>query len=141
MSRILIVEDDRLNRKLAEIILRRAGYSTCAARDATEAEVLIREEMPDLILMDLGLPGRDGYAFVRQLRERDDTRDIPILAVTGFAKSTDRAMARDAGCSDYATKPVEQGLLLEQIRRLLGTPDAPDAPDAFRREERSHAWR
>jgi DNA-binding response OmpR family regulator len=137
MSRMLIVEDDRLNSKLAAIILRRAGHTASVAGDTNEAERLIREEKPDLILMDVGLPDRDGYAFTRRLRERDDTRDIPILAVTSFATSADRALALDAGCTDYASKPVDRVLLLAQIQRLL---DASEASKKLQQEERSHTW-
>lgn len=120
MSRILIVEDNALNRKLASVILERAGHTITGATDAGEAEDRIREGVPDLILMDVGLPGRDGYTFTRELRERDDTRHIPILAVTSFAMKGDRTKALEAGCTDYITKPIDRQQLLDRVHTLLG---------------------
>jgi CheY-like chemotaxis protein len=122
MARILIVEDNPLNLKLATVILRSAGHATEGAADAEEAERAIARGVPDLILMDLGLPGRDGYVFTRELRQRSETRDVPILAVTSFAMKGDQTKALDAGCSAYLTKPIDRLQLLDRVRTLLQGP-------------------
>ena len=120
MTRILIVEDNPQNLKLARVILEGAGYDAQGATDAHEAEMLLAQGTPDLILMDLGLPGKDGYAFTRELRGRPDTAQVPILAVTSYAMKGDRAKAMEAGCSGYLTKPIDRHLLLFQIQAALG---------------------
>jgi len=122
MVRILIVEDNPLNLKLASLILANAGYQIDSATDAEEAERAIAAARPDLILMDLGLPGKDGYAFTRELRARDELRQIPILAVTSFAMKGDRAKAIEAGCTAYLTKPINSQSLLANVHALLPRP-------------------
>lgn len=117
--RVLIVEDNPLNLKLASVILRSAGLETVGAGDAEEGARAIAERIPDLILMDLGLPGKDGYEFTRELRARPETRHVPILAVTSFAMKGDRAKAMEAGCNGHLTKPIDRTELLAQVRRLL----------------------
>lgn len=122
MSRILIVEDNPQNLKLATIILRGEGHTIEAAPDAEEAEVMIGQSPPELILMDLGLPGKDGYTFARELRTRPETRDIPILAVTSYAMRGDREKAMEAGCSGYLTKPIARRELIQMVASLLRPP-------------------
>jgi CheY-like chemotaxis protein len=122
MTRILIVEDNPANRRLANVVLRSAGFDTSAAGDADEAEASIRADPPDLILMDLGLPGRDGYALTRELRSHAETRAIPILAVSAFAMRADEQRALEAGCSAYLSKPIDRLALVAQVRSLLDTP-------------------
>jgi two-component system cell cycle response regulator len=119
MPQILIVEDNPTNLKLASVMLSAAGYETRGAFDAGEAAEAIQERVPDLIMMDLGLPGKDGYEFTRELRGRSETQDVPILAVTSFAMKGDRVKAIDAGCSAYLTKPINRRELLEQVGKLL----------------------
>jgi CheY-like chemotaxis protein len=120
MAHILIVEDNPLNLKLATVILKGAGYDVATAMDAGEAEESIRDQLPDLILMDLGLPGKDGYALTREIRGRASTGHVPVLAVTSFAMKGDEEKAREAGCSGYLTKPIHREELLRQVRALLG---------------------
>lgn len=131
MARILIVEDNAQNLKLASVLLRADGHDVVGAADAMEAEGALGQALPDLILMDLGLPGKDGYAFTRELRHREATVGIPILAVTSFAMKGDRERALEAGCSDYLTKPIDRLDLLERVHRLLGL-TAPTAVGAER---------
>ena len=119
MTRILIVEDNPLNLKLASVILERAGFTVDRAADAEEAERSSGSARPDLILMDLGLPGKDGYVFTRELRQRADLRHTPILAVTSFAMKGDEAKALEAGCTAYLTKPINGRSLLARVRALL----------------------
>jgi CheY-like chemotaxis protein len=125
MKRILIVEDNPANRRLSTVLLQSAGYETEAAADADEAETAIRTRPPDLILMDLGLPGRDGYTLTRELRSRSETRAIPILAVSAFAMRSDEQRALDAGCSAYLSKPIDRLSLLGQVRSLLAPEGGP----------------
>ena len=120
MARILIVEDNPVNLKLASVILESEGYVTEGAADAEEATEIITYQVPDLILMDLGLPGKDGYAFTRELRARAETSAVPILAVTSFAMKGDKTKAMEAGCNGHLTKPIDRQALLATVRDLLG---------------------
>jgi two-component system, cell cycle response regulator DivK len=119
MARILIVEDNALNRKLVTVILHTDGHETVGAADADEAELRIAEEIPDLILMDMGLPGKDGYTLTQELRGRASTRRVPIVALTSFAMRGDRERAMAAGCNEYLTKPINRATLVECVRSLL----------------------
>lgn len=119
MANILIVEDNPQNLKLAQVILKQEGYEVESAVDAEEAEKMLTTLRPDLILMDLGLPGKDGYALARDIRRNARTTKIPILAVTSFAMRGDEERAREAGCSGYITKPINRIELLRQVRELL----------------------
>jgi two-component system cell cycle response regulator DivK len=119
MARILIVEDNALNRKLVTVILHTDGHETVGAADADEAELRIAEEIPDLILMDMGLPGKDGYTLTQELRGRASTRRVPIVALTSFAMKGDRERAMAAGCNEYLTKPINRATLVECVRSLL----------------------
>jgi CheY-like chemotaxis protein len=119
MARILVVEDNAQNLKLATLLLRSGGHDVVPAVDAREAEGVLGRETPDLILMDLGLPGKDGYVLTRELRQRSETATVPILAVTSFAMKGDREKALEAGCSDYLTKPIDRQELLQRVQRLL----------------------
>ena len=119
MARILLVEDNPQNMKLASVILRKAGYEVIAAVDSDEAESSIEAQLPDLILMDLGLPGKDGYTLTRELKRRPRTAGVPILAVTSYAMKGDEAKARDAGCSGYLAKPIDRLELLRTVRSLV----------------------
>lgn len=125
MARILIVEDNPVNLKLARVILQHEGYETIDAADAEEAERSIRQAVPDLILMDLGLPGKDGYEFTRELRSRTETKDIPILAVTSFAMMGDPARSLQAGCNGHLTKPIDRETLLSMVRSFVGPAQEP----------------
>jgi CheY-like chemotaxis protein len=118
-ERILIVEDNPVNMKLARVILQSAGYETESAEDAETAGAAIRGRAPDLIMMDIGLPGKDGYTLTKELKEDPATRAIPILVVTSYAMRSDRTKAFEAGCNGYLTKPVDRAQLLEQVRGLL----------------------
>jgi len=125
MARVLVVEDNPQNLELSRVILRAAGHEVVAARDATEAERALADRIPDLILMDIALPGKDGYALTRELRARPETARLPILAVSSFAMAGDAERAIAAGVSAYLTKPVRRATLLERVNALLGDPPAP----------------
>jgi CheY-like chemotaxis protein len=128
MARILVVEDNPQNLKLVSVILGAEGHAIVPAMNATEAEVAVAQGVPDLILMDLALPGKDGYTLTRELRARPDTAKVPILALSAFAMPGDAEKALVAGCSAYLTKPVRRAPLLEHVARLLGSPGAAANP-------------
>ena len=136
MARILVVEDNPLNMKLVTVILRRAGHDVATAADAEEAGRQLEHGSPDLILMDLGLPGKDGYVFTRELRERTPTKDLPIVAVTAYAMKGDWERARDAGCNDYVTKPIDGPHLVERVQHWLDVADSARSGSAGVRTQR-----
>jgi CheY-like chemotaxis protein len=116
---ILLVEDNELNRDMLSRRLIRRGYRVITAYDGCQGHDLARSEMPDLILMDIGLPEMDGWQVTRLLKSNPATRHIPIIALTAHALVTDREKARDVGCDDYDTKPIEFDRLILKIETLL----------------------
>ena len=122
MPRILIVEDDELNRDSLRRLLLRRGYEIVLAVDGTEGVEVARVEAPDLILMDMSLPGIDGWEATRRLKGDPETRATPIIALTAHAMASDRDTALAAGCDDYDTKPIDLDRLLPKIRALLPDP-------------------
>jgi CheY-like chemotaxis protein len=112
---VLIVEDNPQNRKLASFILENAGYRVHAAVDAEQAQELLHEIQPLLILMDLQLPGMDGLAFTRILKADPSRRHIAILAFTAYAMKSDEDKALAAGCDGYVSKPVNRAALLDAV--------------------------
>jgi two-component system, cell cycle response regulator DivK len=128
MATVLVVEDNPQNLKLTTVILTAAGHTVVAAHSAEEADAALAVSRPDLILMDIALPGKDGYTLTRELRARRSTAGLPILAVSSFAMPGDAERALAAGCSAYLTKPIRRAILLEQVDRLLDAP-APRASE------------
>ena len=120
MPRILLVEDNEMNRDMLSRRLQRRGYEVTMAIDGQEGLTMARAQSPDLILMDMSLPVIDGWEATRTLKSAADTKDIPIIALTAHAMSTDRDKALEAGCDDYDTKPIELVRLLGKIEALLG---------------------
>jgi len=120
MCRILLVEDNDLNRDMLERRLRRRGFEVLLAADGGQGVELARRERPDLVLMDMSLPGLDGWQATRILKSEAGTRGIPVVAVTAHSLAGDRERALEAGCDDYATKPVHLDFLLEIVGRLAG---------------------
>jgi len=121
-KRILIVEDQEDNRKILRDVLSRAGYDLIEAFNGEDAVRLAQSEQADLILMDIQLPGIDGYEATRRIKATIDLRSIPIIAVTSYALSSDEAQARAAGCDAYIAKPFSPRELLARVREYL--PDA-----------------
>ena len=119
MARILLVEDNEMNRDMLSRRLQRRGYEVVCAVDGAEGVAMARNESPALILMDMSLPGIDGWEASRQLKADPQTSTIPIIALTAHAMSNDRERALAAGCDDYDTKPVELPRLLGKIEALL----------------------
>src|SRR3712207_2240142 len=119
MPRILLVEDDELNRDSLRRLLRRRGYDILLAVDGEEALRVARDERPDVILMDMRLPGIDGWEATRRLKADPATRAIPIIALTAHAMASDRDQSLAAGCDDHDTKPIDLDRLLSKIGALV----------------------
>ncbi len=118
---LLLVEDNELNRDMLRRRLTRAGYGVLTAGDGEKALAIMHRERPALVLMDMNLPVMDGWTACRQARKSEDTRGIPILALTAHAMDADRQQALDAGCDDFATKPIDFPDLLTKIEHLLAS--------------------
>lgn len=119
MTHVLLVEDNEMNQNMLSRRLKRQGYEVTIAGDGEQAIALVAEQRPDLILMDIGLPGRDGHEITRELKSSESSRSIPIIALTAHAMKSDRDKALAAGCDDYDTKPVELDRLLEKMQAAL----------------------
>jgi two-component system cell cycle response regulator DivK len=124
MAKVLLVEDNEMNRDMLSRRLERKGYSVTLAVDGAEGVALAQKDLPNLILMDMSLPVLDGWEATRQLKANDSTRGIPIIALTAHAMASDEQKAREAGCDDFDTKPVDLARLLGKMERLLGTNSA-----------------
>ena len=119
-KKILLVEDNPVNRRLAEFLLRSQGYDVRAAATGVEALEMLEKERPDLIVMDIQLPGMDGLEVTRKLKEQPATADIPVVAVTSYAMKGDREKALAAGCAGYVTKPIDKKIFIEEVAARLG---------------------
>jgi CheY-like chemotaxis protein len=116
---ILIVEDNPANLLLARVMLERSGWQIVEARSTDEAQQVLQSTTPDLILMDVGLPGRDGLSLTSELKAAPETRAIPIVALTAHAMQSDRDRAYAAGCDGYLSKPFKAQQLRDEIARVL----------------------
>jgi CheY-like chemotaxis protein len=118
-QRILIVEDNPTNLKLASQVLEAEGYEVDRATDAEQAQELLRHATPDLVLMDIALPGMDGLTLTRKLKADPGLKDVPVVAMTAFAMKGDDQRALDAGCDGYLTKPIDTRRLPQQVAEFL----------------------
>jgi two-component system, cell cycle response regulator DivK len=130
--KILLIEDNEQNRYLATFLLEKHGHQIIAAADGQLGVALAGQSRPDLILLDIQLPGMDGYAVARALRNNPALADIPIIAVTSYAMVGDREKALAAGCNGYLEKPINPETFVTDIERFLPplrhdsrTPDIP----------------
>jgi two-component system, cell cycle response regulator DivK len=121
MVRILLVEDNEMNRDMLSRRLERKGYQVSVAVDGQQALDLAAAEKPDLILMDMSLPVLSGWEATQKLKASQATQAIPVIALTAHAMAEDEKRARESGCDDYDTKPVELPRLLAKIAALLGS--------------------
>ena len=120
MAKILLVEDNEMNRDMLSRRLERKGHTVVMAFDGGAGVAMARTEAPDLILMDMSLPVLDGWEATRQIKGEAATKHIPIIALTAHAMAGDEQKAREAGCNDYDTKPIEFLRLMGKIESLLG---------------------
>ena len=118
-KRILIVEDNELNMKLFHDLLEARGYETIQTRDGIDALKIVRSEKPDLILMDIQLPEVSGLEVTKWLKEDDEFKSIPIIAVTAFAMKGDEEKIRAGGCEAYISKPISISSFFETIEKFL----------------------
>ena len=118
-KRILVIEDTEDNRQIVRDLLESAGYELVEALDGLEGVAAAERENPDLILMDIQLPGIDGYEATRRIRAIPALAKVPIIAVTSYALSGDEAKTRAAGCDGYVAKPFSPRQLLAKIREFL----------------------
>ena len=119
MPKILLVEDNEMNRDMLSRRLERRGFTVVMAVDGAQGVAMARSENPDLVLMDMSLPVMDGWEATRQIRADASLQKLPVIALTAHAMSTDEQRARDAGCDDFDTKPVDLPRLLEKIQGQL----------------------
>ncbi len=119
MPKILLVEDNELNRDMLSRRLERRGYTVVMACDGAEGVTRAQADAPDLILMDMSLPLVDGWEATRRLKADPATAGIPVIALTAHAMASDEQKARDAGCDDFDTKPIELTRLLEKMQGQL----------------------
>jgi two-component system, cell cycle response regulator DivK len=122
MPKILLVEDNEMNRDMLSRRLTRRGYTVVLAEDGQQGVDMARSEEPDLILMDMSLPIKDGWEATQEIKADPALRAIPIIALTAHAMTGDRERVLAAGCNDYDTKPVELERLLGKISGLLAAP-------------------
>jgi CheY-like chemotaxis protein len=119
MSKILLVEDNEMNRDMLSRRLLKKGYDVSIAVDGAQAIAMARSHLPDVILMDMGLPVLNGWDATRQLKSMPETKNIGIIALSAHALSDDREKALAAGCDDFDTKPIDFPRLLGKIESML----------------------
>ena len=119
MTRVLIVEDNEKNRYLISFILKGEGFDLIEAVTGEEGVEKAMKERPDLILMDIQLPGIDGYETTRRIRASPAGTKVPIIALTSYAMTGDREKALAAGCTGYVEKPINPDTIMDEIRRYL----------------------
>lgn len=116
---VLIVEDNELNMKLFNDLLEAHGYATVKTREGTRVLEIAREHKPDLILMDIQLPEVSGLDLIRWLKEAQDLKSIPVIAITAFAMKGDEGRIRETGCEDYISKPISVLGFIDTIKKHL----------------------
>jgi two-component system cell cycle response regulator DivK len=119
-KKVLIVEDNELNMKLFHDLLAAHGYETIQTRNGLDAIELARRERPALILMDIQLPEVSGLEVTKWLKDDDELREIPVVAVTAFAMKGDEQRIRDGGCEAYISKPISVATFIDTVRRFVG---------------------
>jgi two-component system cell cycle response regulator DivK len=127
---ILVVDDHPMNLELLVVLLESHGYGVETACDAPEALLRIQSRLPDLILMDLQLPGLDGYALTQQIKANRCTAHIPVIAVTSYAMSGDKDKALAAGCDEHVAKPIDTRAFPAVVARFLKPGITPADPQA-----------
>jgi len=116
----VVIEDNAHNGYLSRFLLEQRGYTVELATDGHAGIALTQQLNPEVILLDIQLPGMDGYAVARAIRDLDDVRDIPIIAVTSYAMVGDRQRCLDAGCSGYIEKPIDPDTFVDQVDAIRG---------------------
>ena len=120
---ILIVEDNQTNAQLLKDVLVIKGYEVDIVINGDNALASMEESKPDLVLMDIQLPGMDGYEVTRIMRENPQTKELPVIAVTAYALKGDKEKAMQAGCDGYMSKPINTRELPKMVEKLIGNPE------------------
>jgi CheY-like chemotaxis protein len=123
MKKILVVEDNEINMYLCCRIIKSSGYEAIEARTGEEGVALALKEKPDLIIMDIQLPGIDGLETTKRIRESEADGEIPIIALTSYAMAGDRKKALKAGCTGYIEKPINPETFMDEIKKFLEVKD------------------
>ena len=118
-NKILVIEDNQMNMMLVRDLLQLEGYNVIEAEDAETGIQMARENSPDLILMDIQLPGMDGLQATRIMGKETELKEIPIVALTSFAMKGDESMAKEAGCVGYITKPINIRSFVEMVSGFI----------------------
>jgi CheY-like chemotaxis protein len=126
MAKLLLVEDNEMNRDMLSRRLIRRGYQVALAVDGAQGVAMAQSEKPDLVVMDLSLPVLDGWEATRRIKAGADTKHLPVIGLTAHAMAGDREKALEAGCDDYDTKPIDFERLIGKIESLL--PDGTKTP-------------
>ncbi len=119
MKEVLVIEDNEINRYLMHTILQKLGHHVIEAQDGFTGVDLAQAEIPDLILLDIQLPGLDGYGATKKIRSIEATKDIPIIAITSYAMIGDREKILAAGCTAYIEKPIEPESFIEELNKYI----------------------
>lgn len=119
MTKVLVIEDNEKNRYLISFLLKGAGYDVMEAITGEDGIGMAIRDTPDLVLMDIQLPGIDGYETTRRIRESPVGEKIPIIALTSFAMAGDRTRALAAGCTGYIEKPINPDTILDEIQKFI----------------------
>jgi CheY-like chemotaxis protein len=123
MKKILVVEDNEINMYLCSRILKSSGYEVIEARTGEEGVELTIKEKPDLIIMDIQLPGIDGLQTTKRIRESKEDSKVPIIALTSYAMAGDKKKALKAGCTGYIEKPINPETFMDEIKKFLEVKD------------------
>ena len=124
---ILVIEDNELNMKLVRGLLSTTKYKMIEAVDAETGLVMVREHRPDLIFMDIQLPGMDGLSATKAIKSEESIKDIPVVALTSYAMNGDKEKALEAGCSGYITKPIDTKHFLKTVSQYIELDDLKEA--------------
>ncbi|MET4000483.1 response regulator [Marinobacterium sp. MBR-109] len=120
MPRVLVVDDEPNILLSLEFLMQQAGFEVSTAEDAEQAQVLISQQVPDLILLDISLPGMSGFDLLEQLRADDATRQLPVVMLTAHGREVEKEKGMALGASDYITKPFSTRELVSRVQTLLG---------------------
>jgi CheY-like chemotaxis protein len=123
-ARVLVVDDNELNLKLARHVLEAGGFTVDEAGNAEQAEQRLRVSSPDIILLDVGLPGMDGLSLTRKLKAQQQWKGIPVIAWSAFAMQGNDLLAQAAGCDGYLTKPIDTRSFAQRVASFLVAPGA-----------------